>query len=74
LTLEAALAVRAGLDEEIALRAITLNAAAALGLADRLGSIEPGKEADLVVFDGDPLLPASHVTHTIIGGSVVHEA
>jgi imidazolonepropionase-like amidohydrolase len=74
LTLEAALAVRAGLDEETALRAITLNAAAALGLADRLGSIEPGKDADLVLFDGDPLLPASQATHTIIGGSVIHEA
>jgi imidazolonepropionase-like amidohydrolase len=73
LALEAALAVRAGLDESVALRAITLNAAAALGLADSLGSIEPGKDADLAIFDGNPLLPTSRVTHTIIGGQVVHE-
>jgi imidazolonepropionase-like amidohydrolase len=74
LALEAALAVRAGLDEATALRAITLNAAAALGLADRLGSLEPGKQADLAIFDGDPLLPTSCVTHTLIGGRVVYEA
>jgi imidazolonepropionase-like amidohydrolase len=74
LALEAALAVRGGLDEEVALRAITLQAAAALGLARKLGSIEPGKDADLAIFDGDPLLPASQVTHTLIGGQVVYEA
>jgi imidazolonepropionase-like amidohydrolase len=39
-----------------------------------LGSIEPGKDADLAIFDGDPLLPASQVTHTLIGGQVVYEA
>jgi imidazolonepropionase-like amidohydrolase len=72
LALEAALAVRAGLDEEVALRAITLDAAAALGLADRLGSLEPGKMADLAIFDGPPLLPTSQVTHLLIGGQVVH--
>ena len=72
LALEASLAVRAGLDEGIALRAITLNAAAALGLDDRLGSIEPGKDADLAIFDGDPLLPTSRVTHTLIGGRVAY--
>jgi imidazolonepropionase-like amidohydrolase len=73
LALEAALSVRAGLDEAAALRAITLNAAAALGLAGRLGSIEPGKDADLAIFDGDPLLPTSRVTHTLIGGQVIHQ-
>jgi imidazolonepropionase-like amidohydrolase len=74
LALEASLAVRAGLDEEVALRAITLNAATALGLDDRLGSIEPGKDADLAIFDGDPLLPTRRVTHTLIGGRVVYAA
>jgi imidazolonepropionase-like amidohydrolase len=72
LLLEAALAVRAGLDEERALRAVTLDAAAALGLEARLGSIQPGKEADLVVFDGDPWLPTSQVSHTLIGGEIVY--
>jgi imidazolonepropionase-like amidohydrolase len=74
LALEAALAVRAGLDEEVALRAITLHGAVALGLADRLGSIEPGKEADLVVLDGHPLLPSSRVMHTLIAGRIVYTA
>jgi imidazolonepropionase-like amidohydrolase len=74
LALEAALAVRAGLAEAAALRAITLGAAAALGLAGRLGSLEPGKEADLVILDGHPLLPASRVTHTLIAGRVVYQA
>jgi imidazolonepropionase-like amidohydrolase len=72
LRLEAALAVRAGLDGATALRAITLHAAAALGLSDRLGSLEPGKEADLLILDGDPFLPASRVTHTLIAGRVVY--
>jgi imidazolonepropionase-like amidohydrolase len=73
-TLEAALAIRAGLDEQAALRAITINGAAALGLDGRIGSIEPGKDADLVIIDGDPMLPASKVTHTIIDGRVVYAA
>ncbi len=74
LCLEAALAVRAGLDEQTALRAITLNAAAALSLEGRLGSIEPGKEADLVIFDGDPFLPTTRVTQTLLQGKVVYES
>jgi imidazolonepropionase-like amidohydrolase len=74
LALEAALAIRAGLDAQMALRAVTLNGAEALGLDGRLGSIEPGKDADLVIVDGDPMLPTSTVTHTIIDGSVVYAA
>jgi len=46
----------------------------ALGLSDRMGSIQPGKDANLVLFSGDPLLPASRVTHTFIDGRVVYEA
>lgn len=55
LPLSAAIAVRGGLDEETALKAITITAAEIAGLSDRVGSIEVGKDADLVVFDGNPL-------------------
>jgi imidazolonepropionase-like amidohydrolase len=53
--LQAALAVREGLPEDVALRALTLHPARALGVDDRIGSIEVGKDADLVLWDGDPL-------------------
>ncbi len=55
LPLIAALAVRGGLPEEEALKAITINAAEVLGVADRIGSIAAGKEARLVIFSGHPL-------------------
>jgi imidazolonepropionase-like amidohydrolase len=55
LTYQAARCVRYGVPRDIALRAITTYPAQALGVADRLGSIEPGKNASLVVFSGDPL-------------------
>ncbi|MBM7855359.1 imidazolonepropionase-like amidohydrolase [Desulfohalotomaculum tongense] len=51
LSLSAALTIRAGLPEEEALRAITINPAAILGLSHRLGSLEPGKDADIVILD-----------------------
>jgi imidazolonepropionase-like amidohydrolase len=49
------LAVREGMKEEDALAAITINAAEILGIADRLGSLEKGKDADVVVWNGHPL-------------------
>ncbi|GAA1490374.1 amidohydrolase [Brachybacterium sacelli] len=52
---QAALAVKHGMEPADALRAITLHPAEVLGLADRVGSIEVGKEADLVLWEGDPL-------------------
>ena len=54
LAINAALAVREGMPEEAALRAITINAAEIIGVADRVGSLEVGKDADMVVFDGHP--------------------
>ncbi len=65
---QAALAVREGLDPEAALRALTLNPARALGVDDRIGSIEPGKDADLVLWDGDPLQLPSRVMAAFIRG------
>jgi len=54
LAINAALAVREGMPEEAALKAITINAAEIIGVADRVGSLEVGKDADIVVFDGHP--------------------
>ncbi len=55
LPLCAAVAVKYGMDREAALRAVTINPAKACGIADRVGSIEPGKDGDIVIWDGDPL-------------------
>lgn len=64
----AALAVRGGMDEETALRAITLEAARMMRLDDRLGSIEKGKDADLVVLSGEPFSVWTRVLETWIEG------
>ena len=70
---EAAMAAAYGLSFEAALRSITINAAKLLGMDDRIGSIEAGKDADLALFDGDPFEYATHCTAVIIDGSVVKE-
>lgn len=69
---EAAMAAVNGLGTERALRAVTLQAATILGVQERVGSIEPGKIADLVLYDGDPFEHTTHVTHTLIGGRIVY--
>ena len=71
LPLSAGLAVRGGLSEERALRAITLDAARILGMEDRLGSLEQGKEADIVVFDGHPFDTRSKATGLFMAGEKV---
>lgn len=72
LTLNAALAVREGMPEEEALRAITLNAAEIIGVADRVGSLEPGKDADLVVFSGHPFDYRTVVELVLVDGQVAY--
>lgn len=67
----AAMAARAGMDEEEALAAITINAACIVGVGDRLGSLAPGKDADVVVMDGHPFHWQSKVTHVFIDGQEV---
>lgn len=74
LPVSAALAVKAGLPEEEALKAITITPAEILGLGDRIGSIEKGKDADLRVVDGDPLDIRSKVKIVLIDGEIVHKA
>ncbi len=69
---EAAAAVAYGLDEAEALRALTLNPAEMLGVDDRLGSIEAGKVANLMVTDGSPLLMTTQVRHLVINGRLVN--
>lgn len=69
----AALAVRRGLPERAALEAITINAAWAIGMDDRFGSIEKGKQADIVLYEGDPLDSRTGVKRVYIEGRLVHE-
>lgn len=68
----AALAFKAGLSREDALKCITLNGAEHLGIQDRVGSIEKDKDADLVIWDGDPLDIRTNVNMTLINGEVVY--
>ena len=68
---EAALAAAYGLPQEIALAACTLYPAQILGLDDKIGTLQKGKDADLALFDGDPLETTTHTTHVIIDGKVV---
>ncbi|MEA5058644.1 MAG: amidohydrolase [Candidatus Pelethousia sp.] len=70
----AALAVREGLPEEIALRAITLHGARAVGLSNRIGSLQAGKDGDVAVFSGHPLEYRSRCILTIIDGRIVYDA
>lgn len=69
---QAALAVKEGLDRDAALRSVTINPARVLGLADRIGSLEPGKDADLVLWSGDPLDVMQRAMNVYIGGREVY--
>ncbi len=69
----AAMAARAGMDEEEALAAITINAACIAGAGDRLGSLSPGKDADIVVMDGHPFHWRSRAVHVLIDGQEVRD-
>ncbi len=73
LRVQAALAARDGMSEEEALRTITLTPAEILGIADRIGSIEVGKDADLVVLSDDLLRTATKVERVFIGGELAYE-
>jgi imidazolonepropionase-like amidohydrolase len=66
--------VRAGLPREDALKGVTIHVAKVLGLEDRLGTIEKGKDADLVFLDGDPLAVGTRVTRVMTCGETAWEA
>ena len=73
LTLQAAIIAKAGMDEMETLKAITINAAKVCGIDDRVGSLEVGKDADLVMLDGHPFEIKTNVLLTMINGEVVYE-
>jgi imidazolonepropionase-like amidohydrolase len=73
LPLLAALTVREGMDEEEALKAITINPAEILGIADRVGSLEKGKDADIIVLSGHPFDWRTKVELVLINGKIVYE-
>lgn len=72
LPIHAGLAVREGMPEPEAFRAITINAAEILGLQDRLGSLEPEKDADIAIFDGNPMSTRTKCRMVLIQGRVVY--
>jgi imidazolonepropionase-like amidohydrolase len=69
----AAIAVRAGMSREAALQGLTLAGAEMLDLQDRIGSLTPGKEADLILLDGDPLSVYTKVLETWVEGRRVFD-
>ncbi len=71
---EAAEAAANGLTFEQALASITISAARILGVADRIGSLEAGKDADVALFDGDPFELTTHCTGVVINGMVLSNA
>lgn len=73
LPLCAGLAVKAGLPMEAGLAAITCNPARICGVFDRVGSLEAGKDADIAIFDGNPMEVFTKTKYTIIDGEIVYE-
>ncbi len=73
LSLQAAMSVRLGLPFAVGLRALTLNPARFIGIEHRLGSLQKGMDADVVVWSGDPLDPRSHVILTLVNGRIAYQ-
>ncbi|MFQ5503806.1 MAG: amidohydrolase family protein [Planctomycetota bacterium] len=71
--MDACFAIRGGMDPERALSTITYNPAKALGVDDHIGSIEPGKDADLLILNGHPLSYKTFVLTAIVNGKVRYE-
>src|SRR5690606_20543751 len=68
LPFHAGFAAAYGLGKEEALKAVTIIPAEIFGVADKLGSLEPGKQATLFISDGDPFEPATQIKHLFING------
>lgn len=69
----AAMAVREGMEEKDALAAITINPAEILGVSDRLGSIQKGKDADIVIWNGHPLEVKSKPSCVLVSGEIAYK-
>ena len=72
LLLSAIIAAKNGMDPVEALKAVTINPAESIGIGDRVGSIEPGKDGDLAIFSGHPLKVKSVVEKVLINGEIVY--
>jgi imidazolonepropionase-like amidohydrolase len=72
LVLQAIMAVREGLDRDAALRALTIDPATILGLDDRVGALTAGRDADVVIWSGDPLEAMSRPLQVLVGGRPVY--
>jgi imidazolonepropionase-like amidohydrolase len=68
------LAMRYGMDEKHAFEAVTITAAEIIGVADRIGSLEPGKDADIAIFDGHPFSNLTKCERVYIDGKLVFDA
>ena len=66
-------AARHGMSRDEALKAVTLSAAQILGVAERVGSLEEGKDADVLILSGDPLAATSRLERVILKGQTVHQ-
>ena len=73
LALCAGLAVKSGMDEFDALQAITINAAKHIGVDDRTGSLEAGKDGDIVIADGNPMVSDTNIKYVLIDGNITYQ-
>ena len=75
LPMAAGMCAAEGLPMEAAWKAITINPATQIGIADRVGSLEPGKDADIVIWTADPLTTIGGKAYTtILDGKVIYQA
>lgn len=74
LPISAGLAVKEGLSVEEGLKSITINAAKICGVDHRVGSLEEGKDADIAIYDGNPMEVFTHTLYTIIDGNIIYDS